>query len=270
MGGCIILPVIMMSILLWADLKNIYVWLVMLIILGFGLVGFLDDYLKSVRKDSHGLSAKAKFSLQVLVALIVAIVLYLYPGFDSCLNVPFFKGFNPDLGWLYIPFSVLVIVGASNAVNLTDGLDGLAGGTVAIALGAYGIIAYLQGQSYLVTFCFVVVGACLAFLWFNAYPALLFMGDTGALSLGATLGVVGLMTGQWLLLPVVGVVFVAEALSVVLQVAYFRWGGGKRLFRMAPLHHHLELRGWSEVQVVQRFWLIGMMAAMLGVALALA
>jgi phospho-N-acetylmuramoyl-pentapeptide-transferase len=165
---------------------------------------------------------------------------------------------------------MFIIVGTSNAVNLADGLDGLAGGTAAIAFAAYGVIAFLQGQVYLVTFCFTVVGATLAFLWYNAYPAQLFMGDTGSLALGATLAVVALMTGQWLLLPVVGIVFVAETLSDILQVGYFKLTHGKRIFKMAPLHHHFELLGWSEVQIVQRFWLAAMLAAMIGIALALA
>ncbi len=160
-------------------------------------------------------------------------------------------------------------MGTSNAVNLTDGLDGLAGSIATVAFVAYGIVAYLQGQIYLVLFCFTIVGTVMAFLWYNAYPAELFMGDTGALALGATLGVVALMTGQWLLLPLIGLMFVAEAFSVILQVVYFKLTGGKRLFKMSPLHHHFELIGWSETHVTQRFWLIGIMSAMLGIALAL-
>jgi phospho-N-acetylmuramoyl-pentapeptide-transferase len=174
-----------------------------------------------------------------------------------------------DIGWLYVPAAAFLIVGGANAVNLTDGLDSLAGGTAAIAFVAYGVIAYLQGQVYLVTFCFTVVGAVFGFLWYNAYPAQLFMGDIGALALGGTLATVALMTEQWLLLAIVGIVFVAEALSVAAQVGYFKMTKGKRLFKMAPLHHHFELLGWSEVQIVQRFWLIAMLAAMVGIALAL-
>jgi phospho-N-acetylmuramoyl-pentapeptide-transferase len=174
-----------------------------------------------------------------------------------------------DIGWLYIPVAMFIIVGTSNAVNLTDGLDGLAGSIAAVAFSAYGVIAFLQGQIWLVAFVFTVVGSVLAFLWFNAHPAELFMGDTGSLAIGATLAVVALMTGQWLLLPVVGFVFMAEALSVILQVAYFKWTGGERLFKMSPLHHHFELLGWSETHVTQRFWLIGILSAMLGIALAL-
>jgi phospho-N-acetylmuramoyl-pentapeptide-transferase len=174
-----------------------------------------------------------------------------------------------DIGWLYVPVAAFLIVGSANAVNLTDGLDGLAGGTSAIAYLAFGIIAFLQGQMYLLTFCFTMAGAVLGFLWYNVHPADLFMGDVGSLALGATLATVALMTEQWLLLAVVGAVFVAETLSDILQVVYFKWTKGKRLFRMAPLHHHFELLGWPEVRVTQRFWLIGILAAMLGIALAL-
>jgi len=174
-----------------------------------------------------------------------------------------------DIGLLYIPIAMFWIVGFSNAVNLTDGLDSLAGWTSAIAFACYGVIAFLQGQAYLVAFCFTIVGALLAFLWFNAHPAELIMGDTGSLALGATLAVVALMTGQWLLLPLIGAVFVGETLSVIIQVLYFKWTKGKRFFKMAPLHHHFELLGWSETQVVQRFWLVGLLAGMLGIALAL-
>ncbi len=168
-----------------------------------------------------------------------------------------------------MPVAVLIIVGTSNAVNLTDGLDTLAGGLLALAFAAYGIIAFLQGQAYLVTLCFTTVGGLLAFLWYNAHPAQVFMGDTGALSLGALLAVVALMTGQWLLLPVVGLVFVAVASSVILQVGYFKLTHGKRLFRMAPLHNHFELMGWAETQIAMRFWVVGMVSALLGVGLAL-
>jgi len=174
-----------------------------------------------------------------------------------------------EIGWFYIPVAIFIIVATSNAVNLTDGLDGLAGSIAAVAFSAYGIIAFMQGQIWLVAFIFTVVGAILAFLWYNAHPAELFMGDTGSLSLGATLAVVSLMTGQWLLLAVIGFVFMAEAASVILQVAYFKLTGGRRLFKMSPLHHHFELLGWSETQVTQRFWLVSILSAMLGIALAL-
>jgi phospho-N-acetylmuramoyl-pentapeptide-transferase len=179
-----------------------------------------------------------------------------------------------NIGWLWVPIAAFVILSTANAVNLTDGLDGLAGIIVASAFAAYGVVARLQGQFYLIRFCFTVVGACFAFLWYNAHPAQMFMGDTGSLALGATLGTVALMTGQWLLLPVVILIPVAETLSVIIQVLYFqytkrRFGKGRRVFKMAPLHHHFELLGWSETQVVQRFWLVELLAAMAGVALAL-
>ena len=275
MGGImVIVPILAVTIPELAQ-GHFSIGLPLATIMSCAVVGAVDDLssLTANRRNSPnliqplGLLARYKFGWLLLISSLAAVGLHLFLGLSGVAMPGHAEKF--ELGLWYLPLAVFIIMGSAHAVNLTDGLDGLAGGTVAIALGAYGIIAYLQGQSYLVTFCFVVVGACLAFLWYNAYPALLFMGDTGALSLGATLGVVSLMTGQWLLLPVVGIVFVAEALSVILQVAYFKWTHGKRLLRMSPLHHHLELCGWSEVQVVQRFWLIGMLAAMLGVALAL-
>jgi phospho-N-acetylmuramoyl-pentapeptide-transferase len=203
-----------------------------------------------------------------LTALALAAALILYYGLDArSINVPHFGKY--EIGLVYIPVAVAILVGTTSAVAVTDGLDTLAGGTAALAFGAYGVIAFLQEQTFLATFSFTVVGATLGFLWYNAYPARVIMGDTGALALGSALAVVALMTGQWLLLPVVGVVFVMEALSVVIQVAYFRLTGGRRVFRMSPLHHHFELLGWSEPQVVTRFWLIGMVGGLLGIALAL-
>jgi phospho-N-acetylmuramoyl-pentapeptide-transferase len=204
---------------------------------------------------------------QVLFALVVAAGLHYVLDLRS-MAIPTIPE-KIDIGLLYLPAAAFIIVATSNTVNLSDGLDGLAGGMSAIAFIAYGVIALLQGQIYLVLFCFTMTGAILAFLWYNAYPAQLFMGDVGSLAIGATLAVVALMTGQWLLLPIVGVVFVAEGMSDILQVGYFKLTGGKRIFKMAPLHHHFELLGWSEVQVVQRFWLMAILAAMLGVALAL-
>ncbi len=281
MGGCLILPVIILSTLFWVELTSIYVWLVMLVILGFGMIGFLDDYLKNVRKSSHGLNAKAKFSLQIFVALVVAVGLYLYPGFDSRLNVPFLKAFNPDLGWVYIPLVVFVIVGASNAVNLTDGLDGLAVGPIIVAFISYLAFAYLAGNIKYTTYlqipyvagtgelsvlCGAVFGASLGFLWYNAHPAELFMGDVGSLPLGAVLGTVAVMTKQELVLILVGGIFVFEALSVIVQVAYFKMTGGERIFRMAPIHHHFELKGWAESKVTVRFWIIAIILALLSLS----
>ena len=249
-------------------------------LVAYGTLGGLDDLAGIARRreaiqpkvdsalvEKTGFVARLKFAWQVAMATVAALILY-YPLGLRGVGIPTIPRFI-DLGFWYIPAAIFIIVGFSNAINLTDGLDGLAGGTSAIAFVAYGIIAYLQGQAYLALFCFTVVGAVLAFLWFNAYPAQLFMGDVGSLALGATLGVVALMTGQWLLLPIVGIVFVAETMSVIMQVAYFKLTKGRRIFKMSPLHHHFELLGWSEVQVVQRFWLVAMLAAMLGIALAL-
>ncbi|MFZ7110557.1 MAG: phospho-N-acetylmuramoyl-pentapeptide-transferase [Desulfatiglandales bacterium] len=281
MGGCLILPVIAVSTVLWADVGNVYVWLVLFVMVSFGLIGFRDDYLKVVRKNSRGLSAKSKFSLQVLVALAVAVVLQLYPGFDTRLNFPFFKGFTPDLGWWYAPLAVFIIVGASNAVNLTDGLDGLAMGPIIIAFGSYLIFSYLSGHIKIASYlqipyvagtgelsiiCGAVVGAGLGFLWYNAFPAELFMGDTGSLPLGAVLGTVAVITKQEFVLVLVGGIFVVEALSVIFQVGYFKMSGGHRIFRMAPLHHHFELKGWPESKVTVRFWIIAIILALLSVS----
>jgi phospho-N-acetylmuramoyl-pentapeptide-transferase len=236
------------------------------VMVAYGVLGALDD-LTGVRRVPTGMLARYKFLWQTLFAAITAFALHYALDLHS-IAVPGIPQ-KIDVGVLYVPLAMFVIVASSNAVNLTDGLDALAGSLAAVAFAAYGVIAFLQGQTWLVAFDFTIVGAILAFLWYNAYPAQLFMGDTGSLSLGATLAVVALMTGQWLLLPVVGSMFVAESLSVIFQVGYFKLTGGKRLFKMSPLHHHFELLGWSETQVTQRFWLLGILAAMLGIALAL-
>ncbi len=235
-----------------------------------GCLGAVDDWLGIQRRRGEqkmGILARYKMAWLAAIAGVAAFILYGIMDLHS-MAIPT-RPEKINIGLLYIPVAMFVIVGTANAVNLTDGLDGLAGSTSAIAFACVGVIAYLQGQAHLVTFSFSMTGGILAFLWYNAYPAQLFMGDTGSLALGATLGTVFLMTGQWLLLPVVGIVFVGETLSVISQVAFFKWTGGKRLFKMAPLHHHFELLGWSEVQTVQRFWLIGMLAGMIGIALAL-
>jgi phospho-N-acetylmuramoyl-pentapeptide-transferase len=234
----------------------------------FGILGALDD-LAGIRGKTkgEGLRARYKFLWQSVIALAIAAALHFVLDLKS-IAIPLIPE-KIDIGLLYIPVAAFIIVSMTNAVNLTDGLDSLAGWTSTIAFACYGVIAFLQGQAYLVVFCFTIVGALLAFLWYNAHPAELFMGDTGALALGATLAVVALMTGQWLLLPLIGAVFVAETLSVVIQVLYFKRTHGKRFFKMAPLHLHFELLGWSETQVVQRFWLAGLLAGMLGIALAL-
>jgi len=247
----------------------------LIVMLSYSLIGAVDD-VSGVRgmRRGEGLSGRRKLMLEIPLALIIAGVMYLLKiQFAGQVGVPMVQ--EPiELSWIWIPIAAFIILASANAVNITDGLDGLAGILAASAFAAYGIIALLQGQEFLVQFCFVVVGACFAFLWYNAHPAQMFMGDTGSLALGATLATVALMTGQWLLLPIVALVPVAVTLSVVLQVAYFkftrrRYGQGRRLFKMTPLHHHFELLGWSETQVVWRFWLVGLLAAMGGVALAL-
>jgi phospho-N-acetylmuramoyl-pentapeptide-transferase len=237
------------------------------VMVAYGTLGALDD-LAGVRRVSTGMLARHKFLWQTIFAAITALALHFVLDLRS-VAIPGVPE-KIDIGLWYVPIAMFIIVGTSNAVNLADGLDALAGSLAAVAFAAYGVIAFLQGQIWLVAFDFTVVGAIFAFLWYNAYPAELFMGDTGSLALGATLAVVALMTGQWLLLPIVGFMFIAEVLSVILQVGYFKLTGGKRIFKMAPLHLHFELLGWSETQVTQRFWLIGILTAMLGIALALA
>lgn len=239
------------------------------------LLGAVDDWqgIKGIRGKGEGMSPRMKSGFQLLFASIIALVLYFGPPQWDYVGVPGFKDFFRIGPWI-IPVTIFVLVAMSNGVNLADGLDSLAGSTTTVAFACYGTIAYLQDQVYLAAFCFTLVGALMAFLWYNAFPAQLFMGDTGSLALGATLGLVAVMTGQWLLLPVIGLVFVAEALSVTLQVGYFKltrktYGEGRRLFKMAPLHHHFELLGWSEMQVKERFWLVAVLAGMVGVALAL-
>jgi phospho-N-acetylmuramoyl-pentapeptide-transferase len=278
MGGCLILPAIFLPTFFWAEPNNIYVWIVMFVILSFGAIGFVDDYLKIARQSSRGLSVTSKFSLQILTAFIVALVLYLYPGFDSRLNLPFLKTVTPDLGLGYIPLVMFIIVGTSNAVNLTDGLDGLAISPLIVAFGSYVVFAYLSGHVKIANYlqipyisgageisvlCGAVVGAGLGFLWYNAYPAEVFMGDVGSLSMGAVLGTVAVITKQELVLALVGGLFAFEALSVIFQVAYFKMTGGQRIFRMAPIHHHFELKGWPEPKVIVRFWIIAIILALL-------
>ncbi len=280
MGGVmIILPVLLITItlnffsLLGMTLLGRSILVPLGVMVGYGILGALDDLegVKGKRKG-EGMRARVKFLGQVILAFFTALMIYYGLGLSVVAIPTIPKMIN--LGIWYIPIAMFIIVGTSNAVNLTDGLDGLAGSIAAIAFAAYGVIAYLQGQIYLTRFCFTVAGALLAFLWYNSYPAELFMGDTGSLSVGATLAVVALMTGQWLLLPIIGFVFVAEVLSVIIQVAYFkytksRYGQGRRIFKMAPLHHHFELLGWSETHITQRFLLIAVLMAMLGIALAL-
>lgn len=283
MGGILIIIAIVLSTVLWSNLTNRYVWVVLFATLAFGAIGFWDDYIKVVRKRSKGLSALQKFSLQIIAALAIGLFLYFNPQDPNAtkLSVPFAKKLLIDLGWFYIPFAVLVIVGASNAVNLTDGLDGLAIGLVGIAatanavlvyIGGNKIIAeylkiqYIPGSGELTVFCGALLGASLGFLWYNAHPAEVFMGDVGSLSLGAGLGTLAVVTKHEIILVVVGGIFVLEAISVMMQVAYFKISGGKRVFKMAPLHHHFEQIGWPESKVIVRFWIIGIILALLSLS----
>ncbi|MDI6795952.1 MAG: phospho-N-acetylmuramoyl-pentapeptide-transferase [Desulfatibacillaceae bacterium] len=281
MGGVLIVGSVTAATLLWADITNIFVWLVLFIFWGHAAIGFVDDYLMQVKKRSKGLSARAKFGAQVLVAGAGLAALIVLADFDTRLTIPFFKNLRPDLGWAYLVFGVLVIVGASNAVNLTDGLDGLAIVPVSIAAATYLVFAYVAGNvrmadylqvpyipgvGELAVFCGALVGAGMGFLWYNAYPAQVFMGDTGSLPLGAALGSVAVVTKQELALVIVGGLFVVEALSVILQVSFFKLTKGRRIFRMAPIHHHFELKGWPEPKVIVRFWIIAIMLALLSVS----
>ncbi len=231
-----------------------------------GVVGATDDLMSLAVYGGQGMRARFKMACMLMIAVAAAIGLYFFLRAES-VYIPFVGKF--PLGAWYLLIAVVAVIATSNAVNLTDGLDTLAGGTAALAFASYGIIAFVQEQFFLVSFCFTVVGAILGFLWYNAHPAQVIMGDSGALALGATLAVVALMTGHWLLLPVIGFVFVAEAGSVILQVGYFKLSGGKRIFLMSPLHHHFEMLGWTETQVTLRFWLVGITASMAGIALAL-
>jgi phospho-N-acetylmuramoyl-pentapeptide-transferase len=281
MGGALIVSSIVISTLLWSNLTNIYTWILLLVIVGYGLIGFIDDYLMQVKKRSKGLSARSKLLFQVVLALSTGVMLYLSPDFNTRVTIPFFKTLSPDLGAGYILFAVLVIVGTSNAVNLTDGLDGLAIGPVIIASVTYMVFAYVAGHvriaDYLqinyvpgsgevTVFCGALAGAGLGFLWFNTYPAQIFMGDVGSLSLGAALGSVAVITKQEILLVLVGGLFVIEALSVIFQVSFFKMTHGRRIFKMAPLHHHFELKGWAEPKVIVRFWIIAIALALISMS----
>ncbi|HWY73103.1 MAG TPA: phospho-N-acetylmuramoyl-pentapeptide-transferase [Burkholderiaceae bacterium] len=306
MGGALILISIVVTTVLWADLSNRFIWVVLVVMLGFGWIGWADDYRKVVRRDPKGMPAREKFLWQTVVGLIAAIYLafaiaapstprmwpllleWMANGFVLALPsradliVPFFKNVGYPMGVVgFAALSYLVIVGTSNAVNLTDGLDGLAIMPTVMIGGALGVFAYVVGRAdyaryllfphipgagELVIVCGAISGAGLAFLWFNAYPAEVFMGDVGALALGAALGTIAVITRQEIVLFIMGGVFVAETVSVMMQVLYFRWTGGKRMFRMAPLHHHFELSGWKETQVVVRFWIISMMLVLVGLS----
>lgn len=280
MGGVIILAAIVIPTLLWADLTNQYIWITLFITIGYGLIGFVDDYKKVVEKDTKGLSARQKMFWQILLAGAVAIFLFIKPGFSEELFFPLFKKFHPDLWIWFIPFATLVIVGASNAVNLTDGLDGLAIGPVAINAATYMLFSYIAGHATLSAYlqiprvvgagelavlCGAMVGAGLGFLWYNSYPAEVFMGDVGSLSLGGTLGTIAVLTKQEILLVIVGGIFVVEALSVIFQVGSYKYRG-KRIFRMAPIHHHFELKGVAEPKIIVRFWIITIILALVAIS----
>lgn len=266
MGGVLFTATVVALTLLFNTWGRLSMLLPLGVLIGCSVLGGIDDRLNLVGGQTTGLTARFKMIWLGLFAILTALVLY-YPLGLHRVYVPFLGQY--DIGPYYLPIAIIAIVGTANAVNLTDGLDTLAGGTAAVAFTAFGIIAFLQGQVQVVTFCFMMVGALFGFLWFNAHPAQLFMGDTGSLALGASLATAAFMTGQWLLLPIVGIVFFSVTISVILQVGYFKLTGGKRLFKMTPLHHHFELLGWSETQITLRFWLVSMMAGLLGVALAL-
>ncbi len=270
MGGLMIMLCVLASVLLWADLGSRYVWQTLLVFGGFGAIGFWDDMTKLRQHQNKGISPRAKMGGLVLIASLAMYLLYADPGYTSRLYIPFAKGWAPDLGVLYLPFGVFLMVASSNAVNLTDGLDGLAIGPTVLAGLVFAIFIYITGNAKLTqylylpyipgvgevtVFCGAFIGAGLGFLWYNAYPAQVFMGDVGSLSLGGTLGFLALLCKQELILAVVGGLFVAETLSVIVQVSYFKWTGGKRFFRMAPLHHHFELKGIPESKIIIRFWI---------------
>jgi phospho-N-acetylmuramoyl-pentapeptide-transferase len=281
MGGVLILLAVLISTLLWAEWTNAYVWIVLGVTLGCGLLGFADDYLKAVRKRAAGVRARTKLLWQGLIAATAAITLYLLPGFDAQISVPLVKSFHPQIGWLYIPAAVVFIVGFSNAVNLTDGLDGLAIGPTLITAAVIGVFAYavghrviadylelkyVAGAGTLSVFCAALMGAGLGFLWFNTYPASVFMGDTGSLALGGALSAVAVIIRQEIVLIVAGGLFLLEMFSVIVQVLSFKLRG-RRVFAMAPIHHHFELRGWPEPQIIVRFWIISIILGLIAVSL---
>ncbi len=282
MGGVLILLAVTASTLLWADLRNAYVWIVLAVTVSFGLIGFFDDYRKLMRRSHHGLPGRLKLLIEVVLAAIacIALAFVMREPLADTIAVPFLKNVLIDLGWFFPVFGVLVITGASNAVNLTDGLDGLAIGPAMIAAGCFALIAYLVGRAdfsnylqlhhvpradELMVFCGALVGASLGFLWFNAPPASVFMGDTGSLAIGAALGTISIVTKHELVLAIIGGLFVVEAISVIVQVASFKMTG-RRVFRMAPLHHHFEQKGWEESKIVIRFWIVALILAIAGLA----
>jgi len=281
MGGVLILLSVVVSTLLWANLASEYIWYVLMATVGFGFIGFLDDYQKLAGNNSKGVPAKLRLAAEIAIALFISAFMYLNPAFSSSISLPFFKTVLPDLGLGYVLLSAFIIVGAANAVNLTDGLDGLAIGPATICFLTYLLFAYFAGNvrisgylqipyvpgtGELAVFCGAMVGAGIGFLWFNSYPAQIFMGDVGSLSLGGALGTLAVATKQEVLLAIVGGVFVMETISVIFQVGWFKVSNGKRIFRMAPIHHHFELKGWAEPKVIVRFWIISIILALLAIS----
>ncbi len=281
MGGTLILFSIIVSTLLWTNLTNYYIWVVLLVTVGYGSIGFIDDYLMQIKKRNKGLSVRNKFLLQATLAIVTGALVCSYAGFSTQITIPFFKNISPDLGMGYILFAAFVIIATSNAVNITDGLDGLAIGPFIIASAAYMIFAYVAGHfkiaNYLqiryvagsgeiAIFCGAMAGSGLGFLWFNSYPAQIFMGDVGSLALGGAIGAVAVIIKQEILLILVGGLFVIETLSVIFQVGFFKITNGRRIFRMAPLHHHFELKGWPEPKVIVRFWIIAIALALIAMS----
>ena len=279
MGGILIILSVIISVLMWGDLSNKYMLIMIVAITGFGMIGLADDYLKTIKKNPKGLRGWYKFGMQIGLAMIVGFLFYNDPNdlYIAKLSIPFFKKWLVDLGWFYVPFSILVIVGASNAVNLTDGIDGLAIGLVGIACLANGALVYISGHvgfskylhvlylpgvGELTVFCGAMFGAALGFLWYNSYPAEIFMGDVGSLGLGGALGTLAVISKQEIVLAIVGGIFVIETFSVIIQVVSFKLTG-KRVFKMAPIHHHFEEKGWPEPKVIVRFWILGIILALL-------
>jgi phospho-N-acetylmuramoyl-pentapeptide-transferase len=281
MGGVLILFSVVISTLLWANLTTEYIWYVMMATVGFGLIGFIDDYQKLAGGSSKGVPARLRLAAEIALALFISIFMFMKPGFNSSISLPFFKTVLPDLGWGYVALSTFIIVGSANAVNLTDGLDGLAIGPATICFLTYLLFAYFAGNiriagylqipyvpgtGELTVFCGAMVGAGIGFLWYNSYPAQIFMGDVGSLSLGGALGTLAVATKQEILLAIVGGIFVLETFSVIFQVGWFKVSNGKRIFRMAPIHHHFELKGWPEPKVIVRFWIVSIILALLAIS----
>lgn len=274
MGGLLVIMICVLNALLWCNLAKIQIWIFLLCLISFGFIGFLDDWSKIYKKD--GFSIKIKFLMQIFFASVIVFLWYFLLKPNTYLCIPFFKNFNPDLGWFFIPWAIFIIIGSSNAVNLTDGLDGLAAGPLLFNFSAFSIISYLAGHKYFAQYLYIpfagtselsilgttLVGSLLGFLWYNTYPAQIFMGDVGSLALGAVLALMALMTRQELLLIIAGGIFVLETISVIIQVFSFRMYG-KRLFKMAPIHHHYELLGWKEAKITIRFWIISIILAVL-------